>query len=400
MGLGLFLFLLGIGFLITKRDQLVSFVVGGIGLAFLVLFGAINFYATNHDLIITQRVPIVMIGVINVPANYGVALEPAGNDPPLPYVQRETNRGHNENFNHRFIVVRRPIFSCATLFLSPKGANSYGFDLQVGDEVADGRTEILMRPQIKEGSTPVLKAEWQRDGNPTGKTQTITALPLNPATQDSVPGCVETASSGKTEQQRGALWRAIGSAFAAEPPQASLQAFVARLDSNDTITRRQARRDLSALGDDALPIIEQLLNQSSYRLQLGALQALAELPDASKSKIPEAIWAKRPELASDQDATMREVAKYAFNINFYPKASWCYQERDDAKPIDKRYLVLCQWSQTDCQTVRGDNPRTVQSACAVTDLRGKGKLQPGGVNGSWYLFAATEFGDPFPPLPK
>src|SRR3954469_10472837 len=57
MGLGLFLFLLGIGFLIAKRDRLVSFVVGGIGLAFLVLFGAFNFFVQNHDIIVAQRLP-------------------------------------------------------------------------------------------------------------------------------------------------------------------------------------------------------------------------------------------------------------------------------------------------------------------------------------------------------
>ena len=166
---------------------------------------------------------------------------------------------------------------------------------------------------------------------------------------------------------------------------------------DDTLTRRQARRDLAAAGDDALPIIEQLLTRSSYRLQLGALQALAELPDASKLKISDAIWAKRPELVSYPDATMRQVAQHAFNINFFPRAS-CYQESDAAKSVDKRYLVLCQWSQADCQTVRGDNPNTVQTACSVTDLRGKGKLQPGGVNGSWYLSAAAEFGDATVPL--
>jgi hypothetical protein len=328
-----------------------------------------------------------------------VTLNPAGTDPPLPYVQRETNRGHSENFNHRFIVVRRPTFGCATLFVSPKGANSDGFDLQVADSDADGRTEILMRAQIKAGSPLVLKAEWQRDGNPIGKTQTFTALPRDPITQDSSPGCAETSASLETNRKHGALWQVISSAFAAKGTSASLEAFEARLESDDTLTRRQARRDLSAAGDDALPIIEQLLDRSSYRLQLGALQALAELPEASKIKISGAIWAKRPELVSYRDSTMREVAQHAFNINFFPQA-FCYQERDAAKPVDKRYLVLCQWSQADCQTVRGDNPRTVQTACSVTDLRGKGKLQPGGVNGSWYLFAAAEFGDPFPPLPK
>ena len=137
MGLGLFLFLLGVGFIIAKRDQLVSFVVGGIGLAFLVLFGAFNFFVQNHDIIVAQHLPIVMIGVIDVPASYGVDLHAAGTEPPLPYVQRDTTRGHSDNFNYRFIVVRSPTFQCATLFLSPKGADRDAFDLQIADEDAE-----------------------------------------------------------------------------------------------------------------------------------------------------------------------------------------------------------------------------------------------------------------------
>jgi hypothetical protein len=76
-------------------------------------------------------------------------------------------------------------------------------------------------------------------------------------------------------------------------------------------TRRDARIDLSRQGAEALNIISQLLDSGNYRIQLGALIALSEMPDNQRKRAPPALVDKARVLLNHNDAAMREAAARA-----------------------------------------------------------------------------------------
>ena len=80
---------------------------------------------------------------------------------------------------------------------------------------------------------------------------------------------------------------------------------------------------------------------------------------------------------------------------------YCYQEEDQKKPAEQRYLVLCHPSKQQCDAIRGPNTSKdfSQTSCVVVDASKVGQLKPGGMNGSSFKYGPTPFSAPFPPLP-
>ncbi|HEY9103504.1 hypothetical protein, partial [Chitinimonas sp.] len=83
-------------------------------------------------------------------------------------------------------------------------------------------------------------------------------------------------------------------------------------------------------------------------------------------------------------------------------AGYCYQERMDPHQTSAPYGVHCHPTQAACEDARGPNVLTLQSACVAVRFAGNGKqlLPFSGWAGSRYNLAGSEFGAPFPPLPK
>ena len=86
------------------------------------------------------------------------------------------------------------------------------------------------------------------------------------------------------ERTNKASWRLLPIAYAQSS--ASLDEIFKSLESDDPIIRRDARRDLAAQGQAALPRIEKTLQdpKSSYRVQLGAIVALNNMRNVTVSQ--------------------------------------------------------------------------------------------------------------------
>jgi hypothetical protein len=95
--------------------------------------------------------------------------------------------------------------------------------------------------------------------------------------------------------------------FAAVEP--SVDAIFGRLQSNDPLVRRDARRELAQLGLPILPSIEKVLlsETSSYLLRVGTLSVLTNMPGVS-SKITEPALAAITAMTKDRDPVVRDLA--------------------------------------------------------------------------------------------
>jgi hypothetical protein len=141
----------------------------------------------------------------------------------------------------------------------------------------------------------------------------------------------KTKLSGEDELDSASIPRnfslATAVAYAAEVP--SVQDISDRLDSDDPIIRRNARRELSMLGAPALPIAEQILEneKSPARSREGTLLALAYMKDpAAGSPSPTLLNAViLANAASDED--LRSAARHYL-------AAWASPEL--ASTLDKR----------------------------------------------------------------
>lgn len=100
----------------------------------------------------------------------------------------------------------------------------------------------------------------------------------------------------------------IGTAYAQGPFSAS--EFTKRLESNDPIIRRDARKDLAAQGQAALPWIQAVLTdgQSSYRLRLGIIVAMNQMSDLPTHQLSQAVIDAIADASVHPDPTLRAEA--------------------------------------------------------------------------------------------
>ncbi len=91
-----------------------------------------------------------------------------------------------------------------------------------------------------------------------------------------------------------------------------------------------------------------------------------------------------------------DKARAAISLDVPPSTAFCYQE-DKLQPGTQRHSVHCHATLAKCESARGPNPRTKQSACEEVNLAGaKWKPRHPGWMGSWFEFRSEPFGSPFP----
>lgn len=118
-------------------------------------------------------------------------------------------------------------------------------------------------------------------------------------------------------------WSLIPTAYAqAGPPAFSSYEFTVGLESPDAIVRRKTRYDLSLQDQEqAVPWINSVLKDrtSSYRLRLGVLVALNNMPNlSSESLLPETITAIQNTLNDADDALRNEALGLARKYKLIP----------------------------------------------------------------------------------
>jgi hypothetical protein len=359
-----------------------AFAAVSFGLAFVVTYGVISIIAmVAPQWISSQRVMISGV-VRNVPNGRQVQMKSdlwrVGN----AYTKREFDPERENTFNFPFLLVTEKAPACLALAVVSTVGNDniqlFNIAPVSDDDMADS-TEILAQYD-EDNQGPRLRV-W-REVRHAPKGSALVYRPLGSTDR----GC--EAGSGRT------VWSIIGSAHAQKAP----QGIVDRLQSDDAFTRRDARIDLSKDAGSKLDLVEKLLvDDSNYRLQLGAAVAIAALPEDERKKLPPAMTDKLRELRGAADKTMRDTAVQALK-----EPATCYQEEDTRRQPARRYLAMCYWSKEECERTRGPNssPAVRQSACAAVQIAGLSwNYATGGYAGGWFQYSPTVFGAPFPAIP-
>jgi hypothetical protein len=239
----------------------------------------------------------------------------------------------------------------------------------------------ILAEVMEEQDGPALKVWREVNGKPTARETILKPL------RDVDLGCVTTRDHSMEESSvfRWAFAQSV----------VSDSDIVERLQSDDVFTRREERIALSKRGEGAFELIKRLLaREDSYRLQLGAVVALAGMPEDQRKKAPASLLEKVRSLRNYQDKTMRDTAVQALQ-----EPAFCYQEENTNRQPAGRFLIICHWTKEQCERTRGPNtsPGVAQSACEPVQLAGVSwKYAPGGFEGAWFQYSPSAFGPPFP----
>ncbi|MFN2202257.1 MAG: hypothetical protein ACK2UO_13685 [Caldilineaceae bacterium] len=160
--------------------------------------------------------------------------------------------------------------------------------------------------------------------------------------------------------------------------------------AQDTITSLQAQNAdlLKALKEQPTAVAS-----VQQREDLAKLEQANEAAAEAAKQVQDSVGAT---LASN--APLVEKARSVLATDTPPSVGYCYQE-DKRVPGTQQYSVHCHTTLERCQTARGPNPRTTQSACVEVNLAGAPwKPRHPGWMGSWFEFRSEPFGAPFPQL--
>jgi len=162
---------------------------------------------------------------------------------------------------------------------------------------------------------------------------------------------------------------------------------------------RTAHDTISSLQVQNAEILTALSELRSSAMDVGRDKKLAELELASGTTAEAANQVQASVAATLQtNAPLIEKARAAISQDTPPSTGFCYQE-DNLQPGAQRYSVHCHTTFERCESARGPNPRTKQSACEEVNLAGvRWKPRHPGWMGSWYEFRSEPFEPPFPAL--
>jgi hypothetical protein len=111
--------------------------------------------------------------------------------------------------------------------------------------------------------------------------------------------------------------------------------YARRLESNDAIVRGDARREIAARGQEALPWIEEVLSDpkhQSYRVQLGAITALNLMPTGVSIQLSRSSIDSIIDASASPDSALREQARRYLVRH----ARWTFAEYVDAALTEAR----------------------------------------------------------------
>lgn len=307
----------------------------------------------------------------------------------IPYTKRENDPQSAELYNLPFMFLATDKPTCLTVAFSSTDPNSeitHVFNIApITKEDLSAAIELKAQLLSEDAGVSRLRV-WRegRDGHKLGDPVELEQL---------APG-KRSCKSQSPKPTSAWLWP-FSIAVAQEV--GSYTDWAGRLRNDDPLTRRDARQDLAALGVRAFPIMNQLLDMANdYRLQLGAVVALALMPEDVRKQAPADLLVNIRKLLAYKDKTMRDNALRALD-----EPAFCYQEEDKNKPSGQRFLTLCQWSMAQCERTRGPNRKKgiTQTACApVKLLDANWNYQAGGTEDAWYAYSGAPFPQPFPQL--
>ena len=267
------------------------------GLAFLVAYGVLSIVAAvAPSWIGAQRV--MLIGIVrNVPNGKSVQIQSDLWQVGHAFTKREHHPSSEKLFNFPFVLLSERAPSCLDIGLvnpDPNSDDSSVFTVSPLSDSDMGGESQLVAQVAGDPDAPSLALWRERKQERFGQVLTLRALGRTE------PGCTQPRTSSRG-------WSLFNSAFAQ-----GTDNLTARLQSDDVFTRRQARIALSKKADDDLQLLASLVaRDDNYRLQLGAVVALADVPDDLRKKAPPAMFEKVRALRNHPDKTMRDAAVLA-----------------------------------------------------------------------------------------
>ena len=234
------------------------------GVAFIATWGVLDIVQRYFPNLISSKRVLLYGVVLKIPNGYQVQV---GSDLRIAgsaYLKRENDVDNRELSNFPFLLLTSQSPNCLALGIinnNPKDdSGTSAFKIALRSEV-DFKSDVALVAQVQPNEKQFKLNVWREVGG-----QTVGNAVLLEPLGDNDSGCAVGPSVGVLD------WL-MPTAFAQSPK--SAQDFSVRLNSDDLVTRRNARIELSKQGQPALDMTRQFLNSDNYRLQLGALVALS-----------------------------------------------------------------------------------------------------------------------------
>ncbi len=313
LGLGLVLIVV-IAPIVWSRSRLISYVALSSGLAFLITFGVLSIVQQYFPWLIISR-DRMLFGIIReVPNGFQVQVRDDEWRVGQAYLKRENHPEKLTLFNEYFLLasVRNP--TCLAVILDstdPKSERQYLFNVEgigAGD-ISLARELVLSVALAADGSIHLAgwrERDQRRIDPPLAIDARLPSQTLCGDGGDTPPSPVPRTTVGALSGISGASAQATGALGIGQPLDAGqLQA---ALKSDDAFVRRNGRSYLAQLGPQAAPLVEQFLSSDDYRLKLGGLAAVAQMPSQQRAQLPESLMAHIRTYTTDPDQATRDAA--------------------------------------------------------------------------------------------
>ena len=276
---------------------------------FLILFGVINLIRLTFPSLLPQPVAMFKGMVQGIPTSTTVAIKadlPDADDD-RPFMKWEHDRVKREVKNFPFVFLSSEAPKCLTISVQSDAADAGNiggepsiFNLPIPSDLRwTPDNALYARSIVADGR---MRLEYSLRG---GNASDARRFQADPAGDDEA-SCQRVAGSA------GPLFQLISTAFAGDA-QLDLKSVASRLSHADAIVRRDMRVQLSRQGSNAFDTILPLLQSGDYRLQLGALAAVAGMAPEIRARLPAPARSAASALLSHSDRTMRETAQRALS---------------------------------------------------------------------------------------
>jgi hypothetical protein len=292
--------------LASRTATTATLLVGGL---FLFLFAATDFIRATFPNVLPQPVGMFKGMVRGVSISVGVALKAdlPDEDDGRPFMKWEHDRAERDLKNYPFVFLANEAPRCITISLQDDAQGSVNiggepsiFNLPIPGELQwGGQNTLYVRSIAADGRMRIEYSVRPRHG-PAPK-----RFHADPAGDDE-------ASCQQPERTARSFRGLISSAFAQQRP-LDLETVKSRLQHSDAIVRRDMRVQLSRQGAASFSTILPLLQSGDYRLQIGALAAIAAMPPDVRARLPGAARSAATALLSHPDRTMRDTARRALD---------------------------------------------------------------------------------------
>jgi CheY-like chemotaxis protein len=324
------LILLAISYFMQNQWKAAKWACGSAGFVLLLTFAVLNILSTQFPDILVDRANI-SVAVTRALIDDQVDLDVGNDQATPPFVRKENDKRDRSRARYYFIASRRSgQYSCLTLAIatpSTLGTTSglrkeSLFSIPVDDQDVAARREIDLTIVREQDGTINVWVERQDGGRPIGVKQTIAPIAI-----PNVASCQEIQApqghAGTTTRRSwGFSFLNVASAETPPPPQRPeaittvCMSYLTRFRSDDTILRRKTRNSLPLEGDATIPIIQRLIYHPDYRVQLGALVALAGFVDMNpQASLPGNIVRRVEALKTSSDPTLRNAASEALKAS-------------------------------------------------------------------------------------